>query len=86
MSSQIPQIPDDATYSLPKAIFSILTYSYFFLVFLMLGAFQLNLSHHFSSVKDSVIFDLSVDFGKVDKSPVTLTFLNIYQRINDEWS
>ena len=68
MSSQIPQIPDDATYSLPKAIFSTLTYSYFFLVFLMLGAFQLNLSHHFSSVKDSVIFDLSVDFGKVDKS------------------
>ena len=68
MSPQIPQTPDDATYSLPKAIFSTLTYAYFFLVFLMLGAFQLNLSHHFSSVKDSVIFDLSVDFGKVDKS------------------
>ena len=68
MSSQIPQIPDDATYSLPKAIFSTLTYSYFFLVFLMLGAFQLNLSHNFSSVKDSVIFDLSVDFGKIDSS------------------
>jgi protein-S-isoprenylcysteine O-methyltransferase Ste14 len=70
MSSQnIPQVPDDASFSLPKAVFSVLTYSYFFLVFLMLGAFQLNLSHHFSIFKDSVVFDVSVDYGRAGESP-----------------
>jgi len=35
----------------------------------MLGAFQLNLSHHFSIFKDSVVFDVSVDYGRAGESP-----------------
>jgi protein-S-isoprenylcysteine O-methyltransferase Ste14 len=68
-SQNIPQVPDDASFSLPKAVFSVLSYSYFFFVFLMLGAFQLNLSHHFSIFKDSVVFDVSVDYGRAGESP-----------------
>jgi|TARA_B100001971_G_scaffold214140_1_gene250053 protein-S-isoprenylcysteine O-methyltransferase Ste14 len=70
MSSQnIRSDLGNASFSLPKAVFSVLTYSYFFLVFLMLGAFQLNLSHHFSIFKDSVVFDVSVDYGRAGESP-----------------
>eukprot|EP00397_Hematodinium_sp_SG-2012_P036681 GEMP01039627.1.p1 GENE.GEMP01039627.1~~GEMP01039627.1.p1 ORF type:complete len:320 (+),score=49.41 GEMP01039627.1:1-960(+) len=62
-SSEVPQTADDAPFSWLKAAFTVTSYLYFFFVFLLLGAFQINLSHHFPQYLAATPFSPSVDFG-----------------------
>jgi len=80
---EISKIVDETPFSFPKALFVVLTYFYFFGVFLVLIGFQLNLSYYFPKyLGNGTPFFSSVDFGGsgssicVDKSILVRIIFN----------